>query len=72
MKLNREKMRQNGDYHKAGDQPFVNDFATRLSALVRNAAFATPPNSSTRTERASERAMAKTQSALHKIIKNDV
>ena len=35
MKLNREKMRQCGDYHKAGDQPFVLDFATRLSALVR-------------------------------------
>ena len=35
MKLNREKMRQKGEYNKAGDQPFVLDFATRLAALVR-------------------------------------
>ena len=37
MKLHREKMRQNGGFRKGDDQPFMNDFATRLYALVRGA-----------------------------------
>jgi hypothetical protein len=37
MKLNRAKMRQNGGFRKGDDQPFMNDFATRLCDLVRGA-----------------------------------